>query len=79
LTKKEEFHYTRATFRAFEELKKVLTKSPLLALINLSQPLPFEIECDAYGKGIRATLMQNKRPIAYFSKALSPKFLSKFA
>ena len=41
----------------------------VLQLPDFSQPL--EIECDASGKGIGDVLMQNRHPIAYFSKALS--------
>ena len=68
LTKKDlPFQWGEAQEKAFEELKMKLTSSPLLALPDLT----FEIECDASGVGIRGVLMQDRRPIAYFSEKLS--------
>ncbi|CAM8877881.1 unnamed protein product [Rhodiola kirilowii] len=54
---------------AFKELKKRLTESPVLVLPDFNKT--FEIECDASGIGIGGVLMQESKPIAYFSEKLS--------
>jgi hypothetical protein len=75
LTKKDNFLWGPEAKEAFNKLKLIMTTPPVLMLPNFS--LPFEIECDAAGRGIGAVLMQKKQPIAYFSKALSDGNLAK--
>ena len=60
---------------AFENLKDKLTSSPVLSLLDFSKE--FAIECDASGHGIRAILLQEQRPVAFFNKALAANNVSK--
>ncbi|PHT67810.1 hypothetical protein T459_27297 [Capsicum annuum] len=50
-----------------------MTTVPVLALANF--PKPFIIKTDACSKGMEAVLMQEGKPLAYFSKALGPRNL----
>jgi hypothetical protein len=70
LTKKGvQFEWGAAQQNAFDELKRCLIAAPSLTLPNFSKQI--EITCDASGLGIGGVLMQQGRPIAYFSEKLN--------
>jgi len=54
---------------AFLDLKNKLCSVPVLSLPDFNKT--FKIECEASGIGICAVLMQEGRPIAYFSEKLN--------
>lgn len=69
--KKDAFGWTDATTIAFNELKQALINPPVLALPDFNKQ--FVVETHASGYGLGAVLMQENRPLAFFSKLLGPK------
>jgi hypothetical protein len=63
------FHWDAAQDQAFRTLIDKLTHAPLLQLLDFSKS--FELECDASGIGIGGMLLQDGKPMAYFSEKLS--------
>jgi hypothetical protein len=70
LTKKDvPFVWGNTQEEAFMILKDKLTHAPLLQLPDFHKM--FELECDASGIGLGGVLLQEGKPVAYFSEKLS--------
>ena len=70
LLKKDSFHWGLNADATFQALKTVVSNVLVLALPDFS--CPFVVETDASGVGIGVVLLQEERPLAFFSQALSP-------
>ena len=70
LLEKDVFQWLDRASAAFDKLKAAMTTTPVLTLPDFNRP--FIIEADTSGVRIGAILMQDGRPLAYTSKALSP-------
>ena len=75
-TSKADFHWTTEHENEFQKLKELLSKAPVLHYYYPS--LPVTIQTDSSQTGIGSCLLQNGRPIAYASRALS-KFEQRYA
>jgi hypothetical protein len=63
------FHWGAAQDQDFYTLIDKLTHAPLLQLPDFGKI--FELECDTSGIGIGSVLLQQGKPVAYFSEKLS--------
>ncbi|KAI4370287.1 hypothetical protein MLD38_018654 [Melastoma candidum] len=62
------FEWSTTTQSSFEQLKRRLSEASMLALPDFDKVI--EVECDASGISIGSALLQEGRPIAYFSENL---------
>jgi len=69
MKKSVRFKWNDKQDKAFNLLKDKISSTHVLALPDFTKA--FRVECDASGIGIGAVLMQDKRPIAYFSEKLN--------
>ena len=70
LIESENFPLNEAAIQAFQDLKKEIEHSAIQAI---NENIPFVVETDASDKALAATLNQAGRPVAFFSRSLSPQ------
>ena len=76
LTKKDhEWNWTKECQDSFDQLKKLFTERPLLAMPDTTKQ--FRVECDASDYATGAVLSQKEEddlyhPVAYLSKSMAP-------
>lgn len=71
LLKKDAFEWSSVAQDSFEHLKQLMMNAPVLALPDFNEELVIETNASGYGLG--AVLLQQKCPIAYFSRGLSAR------
>lgn len=71
LLRKDQFTWNSAAQQAFDKLKHLMTTTSVLATPNFS--ILFTLETDACGTAMGVVLLQNSRPITYFSKVFFPR------
>jgi hypothetical protein len=64
----KQFGWPNSAQIAFDESKKAMTSTPVLALPNFEET--FVVETDACDKGLGAVLSHKGHPVAFYSKAL---------
>lgn len=82
LRKNVSFSWSSACQASFDKVRTLLTSAPILAVFDRTKPI--SIYTDASGVGIGAVLKQKQddgveKPVAYFSKKLSPAQIKKGA
>ena len=73
LLKKNSFIWNDKTTVGFENLKRAMMETPVLRLPDFYKI--FVVETDASNVGVGRVLMQDRQPLAFFSKKFHPKMM----
>ena len=70
LTGRGKFHWTDIHERAFQQMKAIITADALNAFPHYS--IPFHVYTDASDFQLGSAILQKEKPLAYYSKKLTP-------
>ena len=70
LEKNVAWHWDQLQAESFQKLKQMVSSTPILGYYDPSKPLCLSV--DASSKGLGAVLLQDEKPPAYASRALTP-------
>ena len=72
LAKDVEFPWNESQANAFKQIKEIFTRSPgpVFSYYDMTKPLTLQVNASKFG--LRATLLQENKPIAYASKSPTP-------
>ena len=68
-TKKRKFYWDKSHQQAFDSVRKIIARDVCMAYPNFNEE--FEIYTDASARQLGAVIVQNNRPLAFFSRKLS--------
>ncbi|GBN51254.1 Retrovirus-related Pol polyprotein from transposon 17.6 [Araneus ventricosus] len=68
LKKDMEFQWNHEQETSFEEIKRLISSTPVLKVFNDS--LPITIQCDSSKDGLGACLLQEGHPVSFASRSL---------
>lgn len=69
LKQENQFYWGPTQEQAFENIKIILSKAPVLTFFDVTQLIT--MACDASNSGLGAVLLQNNKPVAYASRSLT--------
>ena len=70
MSKEAKWRWTEVKQKAFDTMKKIVSRETLLVYPNFSEP--FEIHTDASHTQLGAVIFQRGKPIAFYSRKLNP-------
>jgi RNase H-like domain found in reverse transcriptase len=70
VSKTEPFNWTKVHKEAYNKIKRVISKETLLSFLDFNKP--FHVYADASNYQLGSIIMQDNKPLAFYSHKLNP-------